>query len=284
MRSARAAARARSYRVIHRSAMALIGSGLRKWTFSRPRRSLLTRLAASSTSRCLLTDWRAMSSPAHSSRSVWPLRSLRRSSSRRRLGSASALKTSSIRCVAAARGEGQPSGCLFTIRSRMAACQRWSQPQMVPGWAGEAVRPGPGVGGDVVGVEDRAAVERLAAAADAGRQLVPQAQQGGDLGVQLGTPGVRELLPLGGGGRPVGRQVVHGRLDVGQPHPDALRAPDEGHPAQHVAGVAPLAAARAGRGHEAHPFVEAQRRGRDADAGSRFPDGRVPAAPGTPLT
>jgi hypothetical protein len=76
--------------------MALIGSALRKCSFSRPRRLVLTSLAASSTARCLLTDCRAIARPAQSSCRVWPLRSLSRSSSRRRLGSASALKTSSI--------------------------------------------------------------------------------------------------------------------------------------------------------------------------------------------
>ncbi|SLJ77084.1 Uncharacterised protein [Mycobacteroides abscessus subsp. abscessus] len=57
---------------------------------------MVIRLAASSTARCLLTDWRAMSSSAHSSRNVCPLRAFKLSSSRRLPGSASALKTSSM--------------------------------------------------------------------------------------------------------------------------------------------------------------------------------------------
>src|SRR4051794_5982690 len=56
-----------------------------------------------------------MSSPAHSSRSVCPLRSLSRSSRRRRLGSARALKASSM--------EGDAANWLPILRSRLAACQ-----------------------------------------------------------------------------------------------------------------------------------------------------------------
>src|SRR5919197_5984322 len=57
-----------------------------------------------------------MSRPEHSSRRVWPLRLFRLSSSWRRLGSASALNTSSIAGYAAIR--------LLNIGSRRAACQR----------------------------------------------------------------------------------------------------------------------------------------------------------------
>src|SRR5215471_7537071 len=102
--------------------MSLIGAGFRWWSFSRPRRTVVTRLAASSTARCLLTDCRAMSSPAHSSRSVCPLWAFRLSSSLRRLGSASALNTSSI-THPWHRRKRQPSGCLLTLGSQMAACQ-----------------------------------------------------------------------------------------------------------------------------------------------------------------
>src|SRR5437879_1289162 len=73
------------------------------------------RLAASSTARCLLTDWRAISRCEHISPRVWPLRSFRLSSSRRRLGSASALNASSI--------EGYAAIWLHILGSRVAACQ-----------------------------------------------------------------------------------------------------------------------------------------------------------------
>ena len=66
------------------------------WLLERPRRTVLTRLAASSTARCFETDWRAMSMPEHSSRRVWPPWAFSLSRSRLRPGSASARNTSSI--------------------------------------------------------------------------------------------------------------------------------------------------------------------------------------------
>ena len=61
-----------------------------------PAPTLLMRLADSSTDRCWLTDCRAISRYSHSWPSVWPLSCRSRSSSSRRPGSASALKTLSI--------------------------------------------------------------------------------------------------------------------------------------------------------------------------------------------
>src|ERR1700722_6079191 len=98
--------------------MSLMGAAFRECSFSRPRRTVVTRPAAWSTARCLLTDCRAMSSPAHSWRSVWPLWAFRLSSSMRRLGSASALNTSSISL--------SPKAAIWlplNLGSRTAACQ-----------------------------------------------------------------------------------------------------------------------------------------------------------------
>src|ERR1700744_1988282 len=53
------------------------------------------RLAAARTSRCWVADWRVMLSGPHSSVSVWPFCWRRRSSSARRVGSASARNTAS---------------------------------------------------------------------------------------------------------------------------------------------------------------------------------------------
>src|SRR3954468_24275966 len=97
--------------------MALIGAASRWCSFSRPRRTVVTSPAASSTARCLETDCRAMSSPAQSSRSVCPLRAFRSSSRRRRLGSASALNTASSRPGSSKAAiwlhdYRQPYGCL----------------------------------------------------------------------------------------------------------------------------------------------------------------------------
>ena len=57
--------------------------------------------------------------------------------------------------------------------------------------------------------------------------------------------------------------------------PDALRHPDEGHPAQHVAVVAPLAAVGAGGGDQALGLVEAQGRMGQPGAGGRLADAQV---------
>src|SRR5271166_6189093 len=65
-----------------------------------------------------------MSSPAHSWRSVWPLWAFRLSSSMRRLGSASALNTSSI--------SSSPKAAIWlplNLGSRTAACQGTRRPR-----------------------------------------------------------------------------------------------------------------------------------------------------------
>src|SRR6476469_3964274 len=89
----RARSLGRSNLSIHRSWMSCRGTGLRWCNFSRPRHVVLTRFAASSTARCWEADCRAMASEPQSSPSVWPLLSCSRSSSWRRVGSASALNT-----------------------------------------------------------------------------------------------------------------------------------------------------------------------------------------------
>src|SRR5882724_3608767 len=73
-----------------------------KCSFSRPRRTVLTRLAASSIARCWVADCRAMSRFSQSWPSVCPFFSQRRSSSFLRVGSPSALKTSSA-CIGPTR-------------------------------------------------------------------------------------------------------------------------------------------------------------------------------------
>src|SRR4051812_11272363 len=97
--------------------MALIGAASRWCSFSRPRLTVVTSPAASSTARCLETDWRAMSSPAQSSRSVCPPRAFRSSSRRRRPGAARGLNTASSRpgsakAVIWLHEYRQPRGCM----------------------------------------------------------------------------------------------------------------------------------------------------------------------------
>src|SRR6516165_8879603 len=75
--------------------MRRIGTGLRKWSFSLPRRRVTTRPASSSCLRCFMTPKRLMENLSSNAPRVCP--SSRNSSSRSslRVGSASALNTSS---------------------------------------------------------------------------------------------------------------------------------------------------------------------------------------------
>ena len=78
------------------SSTACSGAGSSSWSRSRPSRRTRTRPASRRTSRCLVTAWRVIGSP---SPSAWieaapPWR--RRSSSTRRVGSATATKTASM--------------------------------------------------------------------------------------------------------------------------------------------------------------------------------------------
>src|SRR5688572_7328150 len=57
---------------------------------------MATRLASSSSCRCCVTAWRVMSMCSQSAVNVWPFSRRSRSSSRLRVGSASALKTLSM--------------------------------------------------------------------------------------------------------------------------------------------------------------------------------------------
>ncbi len=61
---------------IQRSWSRRMGTGFRKWRFSRPTRCVVTRSASSRTPRCFMTPNRVMSgSASHSDPSVWPSRS-----------------------------------------------------------------------------------------------------------------------------------------------------------------------------------------------------------------
>ncbi|MNV84349.1 hypothetical protein D3C71_1782150 [compost metagenome] len=64
-----------------------------KCSFSRPRLTVLIRLASSSRPRCWVTDCRAISRCVHSCPKDWPLVSQSASSSFRRAGSPNALNT-----------------------------------------------------------------------------------------------------------------------------------------------------------------------------------------------
>src|SRR5690606_25576260 len=105
-----------------------------------------------------------------------------------------------------------------------------------------------------------------AAAADAAVQLVAQALQPPDPGVQVAPPLPRQALPVGPGRDPVLRQGRQGLADLCQRHPGALRHLDQRHPPQHRARVAALVAGVAGAADQAARLVEMQRRHGDAAA------------------
>ena len=72
-----------------------MGTGLRKWSFSRPRRRVTTSPASSSTLRCFITPKRVIGKRSSNVPRVWPSCRNSSSSKLRRVGSARALKTSS---------------------------------------------------------------------------------------------------------------------------------------------------------------------------------------------
>src|SRR5436305_8660231 len=104
-----AAAQGSAYLLTHRSWTSRIGTGFRKCSFSRPRRLVVTRPASSSTRRCFMTPKRVIGDRCSSALSVCPSPLNSASSSRRRVGSASALN---------------PSSMCSSIRDRLVTCQR----------------------------------------------------------------------------------------------------------------------------------------------------------------
>src|SRR3954470_16984048 len=97
LRSLRPVTQGSAYLLTHRSWTRRIGTGLRKCNFSRPRRRLTTRPASSSTRRCFMTPKSVIGKRSSSAPRVWPSARNSSSSSARRVGSASARKTSSTR-------------------------------------------------------------------------------------------------------------------------------------------------------------------------------------------
>ena len=95
LRPLSAAAQGSAYLLTHRSWTSRIGTGLRKWSFSRPRRLVTTRPASSSCFRCFMTPKRDISKRPSSALSVCPSSRKSSSSKLRRVGSARALNTSS---------------------------------------------------------------------------------------------------------------------------------------------------------------------------------------------
>ena len=115
-------------------------------------------------------------------------------------------------------------------------------------------------GRDVVGVPDRARLERQAAAADAAVEVLAEPLQRRDLLVQTWAPAGSQVGPVVAVRcAPLGQQLER-RLDLGERQPDLLGDPDEAHPAQHV-GVVPAVVGVGPIGRDQPVLlVEAQRR------------------------
>src|SRR6516162_6623128 len=108
LRSLSEAAQGSAYLLTHRSWISRIGTGFRKWSFSRPRRLVTTRPASSSCLRCFITPKRVIGKRSSSALSVCPSATNSSSSRLRRVGSARALNTSST---------------LPNIRDQLVTCQ-----------------------------------------------------------------------------------------------------------------------------------------------------------------
>lgn len=106
----------------------------------------------------------------------------------------------------------------------------------------EAAGAGAGGGEFVVGVGQGARAQGQAAAADASGQVVAEADELGDAGVEFGAPLGRDRCPVGAGGGAVLGEAFEGLADAGQGDAHALGDADEGDAAQGVAVVAALVA------------------------------------------
>src|SRR5581483_7728691 len=136
----------------------------------------------------------------------------------------------------------------------------------------QITRPRAFTPGAVAWVEQAAALEREATAADAAGELVAQALERLDAALQLVVPAGREALPVNGRRVAAVRQGSEGAAHRLERDAHALGDLDDGDAPQHAAPVAPLIAGRARRRDQAERLVVAQRRGRDAAAPRQFRD------------
>src|SRR5262245_57506523 len=130
----------------------------------------------------------------------------------------------------------------------------------------EVVRPRALGRGLVVGVQQLAAVDREAAAADARRQALAEGLQGLDARVEVVAPAVRETLPVAAARGAVARQRPERAPDPLERDAGRAARLDEREPAQDGAVVAALIPVGPRGRDQAPPLVEAQGRPRDPAA------------------
>lgn len=121
------------------------------------------------------------------------------------------------------------------------------------------------LGGDVIRIEDVAALERLAAAADAHRQAITNGLEHTNLLVEPRPPGLGEQLPLLLARRSICGQRLETVSYLAQREANLLGRSDEGDSSQDIAPVPSLPAQGAGRRDQPAILVEPQRRCGDAE-------------------
>ena len=136
----------------------------------------------------------------------------------------------------------------------------------------EVVRPRTGLAGLVAGVEERAAVDREAAAADAGREAVAERVERGYSPIQIVAPAAGEAFPVTARGTAMRGKRLERRTDPVEWDPGCAAGLDERDPTEHRPLVAALVSARAVRRDQPLGFVKAERRGGAAAAGGELAD------------
>src|SRR5207248_3623761 len=127
----------------------------------------------------------------------------------------------------------------------------------------EVLRAGTFAGSLVVGVEQLAAIDRQAAAADARGHPVADCLQRCNPTVEIVAPATREPFPVAAGRRSARRQRVERSADLLERDSRSSTGLDESDPPQDGTLVAPLVSARPLRREESLRLVEADRRRRN---------------------
>ncbi len=141
--------------------------------------------------------------------------------------------------------------------------------------ADQVARPWTEVGGAVARVAEPAPVERQAAAADAGVELVAQALEEADALLQHRSPGGGKPLPVARAEAVVSGQGGQGLADLLESEPHPLGDLDERHPPEDGSAEPALPAVGPVRPDESPLLVEPQRGDVDPGAGGDRANGEI---------